>query len=836
MDFTIRVFSPPPLPVGPTLVSPASGDRSRDNTPLFQWQARSEADFGQYRLRVTTNDFTTGPFALDELITGNPPPTQFQTPPGKALADGTYLWSVRAETAGGESVTDFTDPPFVFTVDSTLPGPPALLLPVSGEVGNDNTPFFKWTPSPGAVVDYLLQVTSGGSFNPHLQIEVVVTHPGTGHQTTAPLNDSTYRWRVIAQDVGAVNTASSETRVFTVDIERPGTPRLVSPLNNAFLNGNTPTFDWDAPPAPTFGPAEDWGVTLEITVTPPPGVSVSGAPGVFFGVRPFCTDLFEFTQTAGGAGLACDVPRSVLLPPAQLEAFFDNPGGGEAVNLAAFDNTLLGVSRYSPGAGDVTFREWPLRIDLGTFAPVPPGTYTITVTWANGDFVNIPNTPTTRDVVLLEGPPAAPGLKVFDFRTGTALGGGWTCNISGGTTSCSVDVVAASEVRKDFTIRVAEPAPADYRLLVTSGDINTGPVVIDVVVSGDTTEFQVPTGDSLADAIYQWQVIARDEALNTAASVTRTFTMDTVSPGAPPLNLPASGDFTNDTTPFFDWDAATGNIQTYQLLVSRIDIVNGPFDIDESRPPEITEFQVPAGTPLLDGTYQWRVIATDQGLNTASSVTRTFTIDTDPPFVILVAPPSNALLSTDTPFFEWFPGTGGLALVEGGAGYRLLVTSADILTGPFDIDVLITSIPPDLPPPQFQVPPADALADGIYQWQVIVTDRALNSGTSDTRTFTVALAAVNDWTGTLTIFGTGDNGVPLSRGPDLLFGTRPFCTDLFESFQKPGGGGLECDVPRNIFLSAQVQAFFENPGGLGDFVGFPSDNTLLTTSRFAPPV
>ena len=33
LDFTIRVFSPPPLPLGPNLVSPASGDRSNNSTP-----------------------------------------------------------------------------------------------------------------------------------------------------------------------------------------------------------------------------------------------------------------------------------------------------------------------------------------------------------------------------------------------------------------------------------------------------------------------------------------------------------------------------------------------------------------------------------------------------------------------------------------------------------------------------------------------------------------------------------------------------------------------------------------------------------------------------------
>ena len=201
------------MPPGPTLVSPASGDRFNDSTPFFQWQTGT-GDFDSYRVRVTSGDITTGPFDIDEVIVGAPPPTQFQTPVGKALADGSNQWHVRAET-GGVAASDFSDPPFVFTVDTTPPGPPFLLRPVSGDISDDNTPFFEWTPSSGDVVDYLLQVTSADTFNPHLDIEVVIAHPGTGHQAVTPLNNGTYRWRVIAGDALG-NKAFSATRTFAV--------------------------------------------------------------------------------------------------------------------------------------------------------------------------------------------------------------------------------------------------------------------------------------------------------------------------------------------------------------------------------------------------------------------------------------------------------------------------------------------------------------------------------------------------------------------------------------------------------------------------------------------
>ena len=71
----------------------------------------------------------------------------------------------------------------------------------------------------------------------------------------------------------------------------------------------------------------------------------------------------------------------------------------------------------------------------------------------------------------------------------------------------------------------------EYLLRVTSGDIDTGPFDIEVAVLHPISEFQA-TRD-LEDATYQWRVIARDRALNTASSETRIFTVDTVAPRPP---------------------------------------------------------------------------------------------------------------------------------------------------------------------------------------------------------------------------------------------------------------------------------------------------------------
>ena len=65
----------------------------------------------------------------------------------------------------------------------------------------------------------------------------------------------------------------------------------------------------------------------------------------------------------------------------------------------------------------------------------------------------------------------------------------------------------------------------DYLLQVTSGDIVTGPYDIERVIAHPGTGHQVAT--PLADAIYNWRVIARGAALNTATSVVWSFTVAT---------------------------------------------------------------------------------------------------------------------------------------------------------------------------------------------------------------------------------------------------------------------------------------------------------------------
>ena len=196
-------------PGAPALVFPAENAFLNTSTPTFDWNASTGDVFG-YILRVTSGDIETGPFDFEEAVPSFV--TERQIPTGDALADATYQWRVIARDLAGNTAPSSIR---IFTVDTVAPGAPILVQPASGDVITDNTPFFEWTPSTGDVVEYLLQVTSGGTFNPHLVVNEVIPHPGTGFQAVAPLEDRPYLWRVVARDQ-VLNSNSSIVQPFTV--------------------------------------------------------------------------------------------------------------------------------------------------------------------------------------------------------------------------------------------------------------------------------------------------------------------------------------------------------------------------------------------------------------------------------------------------------------------------------------------------------------------------------------------------------------------------------------------------------------------------------------------
>ena len=305
---------------------------------------------------------------------------------------------------------------------------------------------------------------------------------------------------------------------------------------------------------------------------------------------------------------------------------------------------------------------------------------------------------------------------------------------SGDITSDSGPIFAWTQVQSPpvavtYTVQIATGAqPA------TGGFIN--PVFIqsgipdNAVDSGgtDVVRFSLPQTGSLSDGVYVWHVRAEDSGGRTGDFSERLpFTVDTTPPAQFDLLLPASGDFTNDPMPFFDWEPSTSDdVISYRLEVTSGDGFSGDIDVVLSG--EQTSYTADA---LADAAYRWRVTALDPAGNEALSETRTFVIDTvQPGRPILVAPSDGISIRDSTPTLAWRPVTGDVTTVS----YTLEICACASV--PPVLSFFSAGIPDNpissggIPVIRFTLPVARALPPGEHTWTVPATDAAGNLGTA----------------------------------------------------------------------------------------------------------
>jgi hypothetical protein len=157
------------------------------------------------------------------------------------------------------------------------------------------------------------------------------------------------------------------------------------------------------------------------------------------------------------------------------------------------------------------------------------------------------------------------------------------------------------------------------------------------------------TPAALSDGRYYWEVQATDSAAHQSTwSSPISFTVDTVPPGTPTLDSPAVGARVNSTqigATFVDSDSTDSGTVSYQLCSNAscsTVVASGTSAI-------ATANSAVAMSPgsFADGTYYWRLRATDVAGNPTASWTPTqsFVLDTNPPGVpALVSPADGAYL------------------------------------------------------------------------------------------------------------------------------------------------------------------------------------------------
>jgi hypothetical protein len=239
---------------------------------------------------------------------------------------------------------------------------------------------------------------------------------------------------------------------------------------------------------------------------------------------------------------------------------------------------------------------------------------------------------------------------------------------------------------------------------------------------------------SLADRVYYWRVQATDSAGNQSSWASAGFVVDTVPPGAPTLDSPAAAARVNTTklgATFVDSDSSDSGTVTFELCSDAAcsTVVGSP-----STSATVSGGTAVSWTPtgVTDGTYYWRLRATDAaGNQTGWTATRSFVLDTNPPGVPSLNSPADAAYLGASPAlsatfsssdvgdsgtldFQVCSDSGCTAVVKSGS------SAGGILSGGSG------SWTPS------------GLADGTYYWQASAVDAAGNqSASSATRSFTL---------------------------------------------------------------------------------------------------
>ena len=715
------------------------------------------------------------------------PTTEFQATTD--LSAGVYSWRIiardRALNVNSSGVQSFT----LDTQRPTTSGTPQRVL--SGDAEDNVTRSFTWARATdtgnvqSGVLLYNVEILRTTD-------DTVVTGGRVQDSDCAPeatgdcefvvrptLTPGRYEIRVNAED-RATNTSDTATERFSEGrldavqnlqvLDRVGEPELFNTVNT--LN---PRFQWNPPiDKPSGLVTYEVAISGDTTLDPPFNIAFTPFIGDEFSVECFGTRNDTTGEVCIGAIAPEDIIQITIVTtggvPDGTHLIKVRVVGTGDVRLKAVELEFAGDTR-EPGAPELVAPDAGALLNTTTpsfewrLSSGDPFVYRLLVT--SGDIVDGPfdidvDVPhpagATATPEALTAAAAAAVIPTLDFQTpdNLALEEGeyrWRVVARDQATN-----TASSETRT-FAVDTTLPAPpvldvpGDKAFLTTRTiDFEWAPSTSDDVVSqrlqvagsGDTG-FTSPIEDRViadastagdqvtlaSDGEFIWRVIAEDRATNTASSVTRTFTVDTVAPGAPALVEPEDDAFLSDETPRFVWNASTGDPSAYRLLVTSGDFNTGPFAIDEEIVHPTTEFQ--ATGDLATGDYQWRVIAIDRALNTASSATRTFAVDTDEPGrPELVTPASGDSLNTSTPVFDWNPSTGDVF------DYVLQVVAFgdNIPTGPFAIEVTVRH-----PTTQLLATGDLLLADGGYEWRVIARDLARNAATSDAIAFTIDTGA-----------------------------------------------------------------------------------------------
>jgi PKD domain len=347
------------------------------------------------------------------------------------------------------------------------------------------------------------------------------------------------------------------------------------------------------------------------------------------------------TNTTGGS-FQCTFPDGPATTELRIKVV-DSDGASdtdsEAVQIVEVGNVnpvVTAPANQSSDEGDAH------SFALGSFSdPGPDGPWSVSVDWGDG----------SSATTFTSAAAGSLGSSVHTYADGPAT---HTVNVTvtdanGGSGSASfqvgVDNVAPTvTLDSGNDLSVAEGSTHSYSYTISDPGADTvSSVTTSCGASGtksndtntDTSgSFDCTFADGPNSSIVSAAATDSDGATGNAD--TQTVTIDNVAPGTPSLVSPADGAATNDDTPNFDWTDASDDgddIVTYSLQVDNDGCGFPSPEIDVSG---LSASEHTPVAPLAEGTYCWRVRATDSdAANGSYSTTRTLRIDLGRPSVAI---------------------------------------------------------------------------------------------------------------------------------------------------------------------------------------------------------
>ncbi len=601
----------------PSNLSPSSNSYTNDNTPFFDWTDVTGND--NYNIQITT-DITFAVIDHNTILSGNSPSSYTQP---SALPDNVYYWRVRSydSAAGGWSLPSTA---WKLTVDTVVPVAPNVITPEHYGYISDDTPYVEWERDLSALKyrvefdntwDYSSLLDSRNTYNWYY------TYPSA-------LTDGRYYVRVRSED-SAGNIGPWTEVPFDIDTVPPPAPILTDPTEGQVITSFPHSFDWDSPGSTYYWYIEfsrviDFSkLTYNVGTNWDAGYSCS--PGTSDGLYYWRVRQKDYAENLG--------------PWSSVGTFTLDSTGPSAPTLVSptHDTYTTDITPYLDWSDPATAVGYQVQVDTSVSFSAPV----------------VDTTPTNSYYTT---PTLAENTYFWRVRSKDSVDnwGSWstTWSFTIDTTAPSVPTLASPENNFETSdntpyldwLEVADTY--EYQVQVDTSDSFPSPIIN----VGGTVDTYYQISSSLSDDVYFWRVRGVDLAGNVGEwSTVRSFIIDTVGPIAPLLVSPDDAETLTDRTPSLLWNSVTDGAE-YQLQIDTAGtFVSFEYNITTSN----TFYSIPVD--LSDGTYYWRIRASDTAANWGSwSTTWSFTIDLEGPEApVLNTPTNSAIIDDDTPYLEW---------------------------------------------------------------------------------------------------------------------------------------------------------------------------------------